>query len=364
MIVRRSKIALAILSVLVLFVVHDLAFVSSVSLTPSTPIFQSKFSERGNTNNGNTLVRSKPLRSNNNNIVGQRGGGVVGDVFQTFINTVKESKGHLAAAAVARSISIFAMYPVDTIKTRMQMDLPNPLKVQGLYKGVGGSLFGQVPYGVLTFGSYEMYKKALFDKFPKVKPIFLYAFAAILGDVTGSGWLCPSEVVKQQLQAGMYPSTTAAVRGILQKKGWKGFYQGYVGGLTRDVPFRVAQLTSYELTKNFYMRLKKKKMEQENNGSGEVDDSSLSLSSAEAAICGAVAGSFSAGITAPLDRIKTLLMTDNGAYGGTVASCVAKIWKDEGIAGFMQGVVPRVTYIAPSVAIFFLAYERVQDRFN
>jgi hypothetical protein len=37
------------------------------------------------------------------------------------------------------------MYPVDTIKTRMQID--GSIKLDGLYKGVWGSLIGQVPYG-------------------------------------------------------------------------------------------------------------------------------------------------------------------------------------------------------------------------
>jgi len=114
------------------------------------------------------------------------------------------------------------------------MGQANAFALEGLYKGVGGSLFGQVPYGVLTFGSYEMYKKTLLEKLPNVKPAFVYALAAICGDITGSGWLCPSEVVKQQTQAGMYSSTGDAVRGIFQKKGLSGFYQGYAGGLARE----------------------------------------------------------------------------------------------------------------------------------
>lgn len=36
--------------------------------------------------------------------------------LQTFKRTIIESRRHLAAAAVARSSSIFLMYPVDTIK--------------------------------------------------------------------------------------------------------------------------------------------------------------------------------------------------------------------------------------------------------
>lgn len=73
-----------------------------------------------------------------------RGGG---NAVKLFVSTVKEARKHLTAAAVARSVSVFAMYPVDTIKTRMQMDQANPLRTEGLLNGVGGSLFGQVPYG-------------------------------------------------------------------------------------------------------------------------------------------------------------------------------------------------------------------------
>jgi solute carrier family 25 S-adenosylmethionine transporter 26 len=210
-------------------------------------------------------------------------------------------------------------------------------------------------FSVLTFGSYEMYKKTLLERFPDVKPVFVYALAAICGDVTGSGWLCPSEVVKQQTQAGMYKNTSEAIKGIFKKRGIGGFYEGYFGGLARDIPFRVAQLTSYEVTKSFYLRLKQKNQ--------KVSEDVNSLSPVEAATCGAIAGSFSAAITAPLDRIKTLLMTDSAAYGGSVASCLSKIWKEEGVAGLCQGMVPRVTYIAPSVVIFFIVYEKVQQMY-
>lgn len=287
-------------------------------------------------------------------IVGNNHGGIrMAGTIGVFLKTVKEAKRHLISAAVARSISIFGMYPVDTIKTRMQMEQANPLRMQGMYNGVGGSLIGQVPYGVLTFGSYEMYKRTFLEKFPNVKPAIIYALSAILGDLTGSGWLCPSEVVKQQMQAGMYSTTGEAVRNIWKKKGIGGLYQGYWGGVARDVPFRVAQLTSYEVTKNLYLRVKQKRV---------GADKQVELSAIDAAVCGAIAGTFSAAVTTPLDRIKTLLMTDNGAYGGSVASCAAKIWQDEGLRGFAVGLVPRVVYIAPSVVIFFVAYEKTQQR--
>mmetsp|Transcript_12434 Transcript_12434/g.36633 ORF Transcript_12434/g.36633 Transcript_12434/m.36633 type:complete len:371 (-) Transcript_12434:270-1382(-) len=284
--------------------------------------------------------------------------------MEVFLRTVRDARRHLCAAAAARCVSIFGMYPMDTVKTRMQMEQANPLRLKGMYKGVGGSLLGQVPYGVLTFGSYEIYKDALLKRLPTTPPAFIYALSAVLGDVTGSGWLCPSEVVKQQLQAGMYPSTSAAVKGIWNKRGFGGFYQGYFGGLARDVPFRVAQLTSYEVTKKIYLRAKARRVvaAPASDDGGVTKAGKVELSPIDAALVGAIAGSFSAAITAPLDRIKTLLMTDSSGYGSTVVSCASKIWEDEGLKGFFAGVVPRVTYIAPSVAIFFIAYEAVQQR--
>jgi len=247
------------------------------------------------------------------------------------------------------------MYPIDTLKTRMQIGnkFMESMQKGGLMRGVGGSLVGQVPYGVLTFGSYEVYKELLLKKFPQAKPVFLYALSAILGDVTGSGWLCPSEVVKQQLQAGMYSSTGEAISSIWKKRGLRGFYQGYMGGLARDVPFRVAQLTSYEVVKNMYLRAKQRRYE-----SAEE----ISLSPVDSAVVGAVAGTFSSAITAPLDKIKTLLMTEGPKYGGSVLNCASSIIQNEGVGGLFTGVVPRVVYIAPSVTIFFVVYEQVQQR--
>jgi Mitochondrial carrier protein len=96
--------------------------------------------------------------------------------MQTFMETILNSRRHLMAAAVARSTSIFIMYPADVIKTRLQMQQVNALRITGLFNGVTGSLVGQVPYGVLTFGSYEMYKSYFLDHLPStIPPIFKYA---------------------------------------------------------------------------------------------------------------------------------------------------------------------------------------------
>jgi len=144
------------------------------------------------------------------------------------------------------------------------------------------------------------------------------------------------------------------MQGIWEKKGLLGFYQGYFGGLSRDVPFRVAQLTSYEVTKSMYLRIKKK------GGENSEESENITLSAIDTLYCGAISGSFSAFVTSPFDRIKTLLMTNSGIYGNSVISCSRKIWEQDGFVGFFQGVTPRVIYIAPSVMIFFITYEQLK----
>ena len=68
-------------------------------------------------------------------------------ILASFLKTIADARSHLAAAAAARAVSIFSMYPVDTIKTRMQMKQGDAFRLGGLYTGCAGSLVGQVPYG-------------------------------------------------------------------------------------------------------------------------------------------------------------------------------------------------------------------------
>ena len=60
-----------------------------------------------------------------------------------------------------------------------------------------------MPYATVTFGSYEIYKEKLAARFPEMALGPRTFLAAVMGDLTGSLWLCPSEVIKQKLQGGV-----------------------------------------------------------------------------------------------------------------------------------------------------------------
>jgi len=54
-------------------------------------------------------------------------------VVNHFLEKLSGAKKHLVSAAVARSVSILGMYPLDTIKTRIQIEHPKPFSLSGLY---------------------------------------------------------------------------------------------------------------------------------------------------------------------------------------------------------------------------------------
>jgi solute carrier family 25 S-adenosylmethionine transporter 26 len=275
--------------------------------------------------------------------------------FTEFSSTVVNAKDHLIAGATARGVSIFLLYPLDTIKTRLQMS-PSvratmaPISSLSLFKGVFGSLAGQIPYGMLTFGSYEVYKSKLLTAFPSARPEAMFMLSAILGDLTGSFWLCPSEVIKQQMQGGMHDNLFSAFASTWKNSGIKGFYRGYAGQIMRDVPFRAIQLPSYEIVKSTYSK----------QFATNADGTTRTLKPVENMLVGAIAGSFSAAITTPLDVVKTRLMTDKTIATISFSNAfkaATNLAKTEGISGLFSGLGPRVVYVGPSCGLFFVVYE-------
>ena len=54
-------------------------------------------------------------------------------LLNSFFETIMSARRHLVSAAVARGVSILGMYPLDTIKTRIQIEHPKPFSLKGLY---------------------------------------------------------------------------------------------------------------------------------------------------------------------------------------------------------------------------------------
>ncbi|GBG25586.1 Calcium-binding mitochondrial carrier protein SCaMC-1 [Hondaea fermentalgiana] len=77
-------------------------------------------------------------------------------------------------------------------------------------------------------------------------------------------------------------------------------------------------------------------------------------------IAGGVAGAVSRTLTAPLDRLKVLMMTGN-VSGRTITQGLRSIYKEGGFVAFYRGNGSNVVKIIPESAMKFFTYERLKN---
>lgn len=239
-----------------------------------------------------------------------------------------------------------ALYPIDTIKTRLQAAQGGgKIILEGLYSGLAGNLAGVLPASAIFVGVYEPTKQKLLKSFPENLSAVAHLTAGAIGGAASSLVRVPTEVVKQRLQTGQFASAPDAVRLIVAKEGFKGLYVGYGSFLLRDLPFDAIQFCIYEQIRIGY-RLAARR----------------DLNDPENAIIGAFAGAITGAITTPLDVIKTRLMVQGSAnqYKG-ICDCVRTIVKEEGTHALLKGIGPRVLWIGIGGSIFFGVLERTKQ---
>ncbi|CAN1344974.1 S-adenosylmethionine carrier 1, chloroplastic/mitochondrial [Linum perenne] len=161
-----------------------------------------------------------------------------------FLRTVFEG---VIAGGAAGVVVETALYPIDTIKTRLQAARGGGKIVwKGLYSGLAGNIAGVLPASALFVGVYEPVKQKLLQVVPENFSAFAHLTAGAIGGLAASFVRVPTEVVKQRMQTGQFSSAPSAVRLIVAKEGFKGLYAGFGAFLLRDLPFDALQFCIYE----------------------------------------------------------------------------------------------------------------------
>ncbi|TYH18366.1 hypothetical protein ES288_A05G264900v1 [Gossypium darwinii] len=261
------------------------------------------------------------------------------DFFRVFFESI-------IAGAMAGVVVEAALYPIDTVKTRLQAARGGgKVVLKGLYSGLGGNLAGVLPASAIFLGVYEPAKQKLLKALPENLSAFAHLTAGALGGAASSLVRVPTEVVKQRMQTGQFASAPAAVRLIVAKEGFRGLYAGYGSFLLRDLPFDAIQFCIYEQLRIGYKLAAQR-----------------DLNDPENAIIGAVAGAITGTVTNPLDVIKTRLMVQGSSkqYKG-ILDCVRTIMREEGTHAFLKGIGPRVLWIGIGGSIFFGVLEKTKQ---
>ena len=250
--------------------------------------------------------------------------------------------GHMLSGALAGTTEHCAMFPLDTIKTRMQtattsavagatlggstvrsqswiprsgttiLSTINPVAsiraaasgvvrshgVAGLYRGVAAVGIGAGPAHALYFATYEHMKRHLASDDGRHHP-FHHAFAGACATVVGDAVQTPVDTVKQRLQMhnSPYNGVWDCVKRTLNAGGVRALYRSYPTTLAMNVPFTAIHFTAYESSKIALRDL--------TNGGKDVEEESFFVQFT----AGGLAGGLAAGITTPLDVVKTRMQT-------------------------------------------------------
>ncbi|MED6193281.1 S-adenosylmethionine carrier 1, chloroplastic/mitochondrial [Stylosanthes scabra] len=250
------------------------------------------------------------------------------------------------AGGVAGVVVETALYPIDTIKTRLQVARGGgQIILKGLYSGLAGNIVGVLPASAIFVGVYEPTKQKLLRSFPENLSAVAHFAAGAIAGAASSLVRVPTEVVKQRMQMGQFKSAPAAVRLIVANEGFKGLYAGYGSFLLRDLPFDAIQFCIYEQLRIGYKLAAKR-----------------DLNDPENAMLGAFAGAITGAVTTPLDVVKTRLMVQGSQnhYKG-IYDCVSTIVKEEGTHALFKGMGPRVLWIGIGGSIFFGVLEKTKQ---
>lgn len=170
--------------------------------------------------------------------------------------------------------------------------------------------------------------------------------AASAGEVAACAVRVPTEVVKQRAQAVQFPSSGAALRDILGQRrkvgvggAWRELYRGWSVTVMREVPFTVIQFPLWEGMKEWRRRTEGRE----------------SISAMESAVFGSIAGAVAAGITTPLDVLKTRMMLAKEKQA--MIPLLTQILRVSGPRAFFAGIGPRIFWISTGGAIFLGSYQ-------
>ncbi|ETV87247.1 hypothetical protein H257_02206 [Aphanomyces astaci] len=253
---------------------------------------------------------------------------------------------HFSTGAVSGGLSAIAFQPLDVIRTHQQGKFGSEVhnvrqSVQFLLaeNGVPGLWRGTTPTLLRVCGGAGLY----FGMLEQLQVQNRDAVSAFLGGALARSFaglvMSPLTIVKARMEwDASNRSIVAQFRSLVATYGWQGLYRGVWPTLLRDVPFSGLYVTLYTRLKNTV-----------------GGDNCVHHPVAVNFSCGVVAGVSATVLVHPFDVVKTRMQLEMN--GMTVRATMAKMFADEGVRGFLRGVLPRVFKRTLGTAITWTMYE-------
>lgn len=225
----------------------------------------------------------------------------------------------IAGAFAAFTVDLI-VYPLDTIKTRLQSPdykrlftdgvntKPNAAFFRGVYQGVGSAIVATLPSSGAFFTTYEGVKSVLTDYNPKfgesglLPQPFIHAAASGTAELVSCAILTPAEVIKQNAQ--MVDRSVSKGNATLQtmrrfRSNPLALWRGYTALAGRNLPTTAIQFPLFERIRTAIRQYRDDK---------GIRTNTLLEGGMITAVSAGTGGSIAAVVTTPVDVVKTRIM--------------------------------------------------------
>lgn len=259
--------------------------------------------------------------------------------------TASSSAVRAAAAGAGSPAGTAAAAPLTTIAQHFR-SVSATEGIRSLWRGVASVIMGAGPAHAAHFGMYEFIREISGGRGEGWSGVLGTAVAGASATITSDALMNPFDVIKQRMQVRNSPHRTVleCAKSVYKAEGLTAFYVSYPTTLTMTVPFTAVQFSVYESLKG-------------------VINPDGSYSPGTHIVAGGIAGGVAAAVTTPLDVAKTLLQTRGNSTDPQIrnakgmSEALRIIIARDGMNGLRRGMLPRVLTVAPSTAISWMSYE-------
>ncbi|SPN99017.1 probable mitochondrial oxodicarboxylate carrier [Cephalotrichum gorgonifer] len=281
-----------------------------------------------------------------------------------------------AAGAIAGVSEILVMYPLDVVKTRVQLQtgaatgadaytgmvdcFSKIIRNEGfsrLYRGIAAPILMEAPKRATKFAANDEWGKIYRNMFGVDKmsqPLSILTGAS--AGATESFVVVPFELIKIRLQdkasAGKYTGMIDCVRKTIKHEGPLALYNGLESTLWRHITwnagyfgciFQVRQLLPKANTKSDQLR--------------------------NDLVSGTVGGTVGTMLNTPMDVVKSRIQNTTVVPGQArkynwAWPALATVAKEEGVSALYKGFIPKVLRLGPGGGILLVVFTGVMDFFR
>uniref|UniRef100_A0A6B2LC97 Uncharacterized protein n=1 Tax=Arcella intermedia TaxID=1963864 RepID=A0A6B2LC97_9EUKA len=276
---------------------------------------------------------------------------------------------YVIAGAVAGIAEILCMYPLDMVKTRLQLQrtaadnvrvyngvvdcFRKIIQQEGflqLYRGIVAPICAEAPKRAVKFSTNEGYKKLFTYAGLPHNEIKMFS-AGLMAGLTEAIFNCPFELLKVRMQAkeSQYASTFDAAKTIITKEGISAVFRGLSPQMLRNAIWDSLYFSIIFSMKQRVLPIPKSKTQEQSRNF----------------FAGVVASTVGTTFATPFDCVKSRMqsvMKGQETRWKTVFGTLRIIYREEGgIPACFKGLTPRLLRLAPGGGIMIVAFDLVSS---